>query len=368
MLERMRKLVLSTSLAVMLASVGCSGGDLNVTLPITGPSLSPLPPVDISEEPVVQVVERVQPAVVNVTTNLATSESLAGGGESRGTGTGFIVNPNGAIVTNFHVVEGGLSIRVVMADGRRFDARVIGGDPDADLAVLDIEAEGLPTVPLGQSGGLRLGEPVVALGFALALAGGPSVTSGIVSALGRTITAGDSAGTSRTYEDLIQTDAAINPGNSGGPLVDLAGRVVGINTAGVQAASAENIGFAIAIDRARDVIEDAIRNPAAPVAYMGVSTQTVDATVALQLNLTVEQGALVVDVAPGGPADEAGIAPGDVIVRIDETEVSDDEHVRDAIVERRPGDSVEVELVRSDGSTATVSVTLGVRPLPVAGE
>jgi serine protease Do len=368
MLERMRKLVLSSCLAIMLASVGCSGGGLNVTLPITGPSLSPLPPVDLSEEPVVQVVERVQPAVVNVTTNLATSESLAGGGESRGTGTGFIVEPNGAIVTNFHVVEGGLSIRVVMADGRRFDARVIGGDPDADLAVLDIDAEGLPTVPLGQSGGLRLGEPVVALGFALALAGGPSVTSGIVSALGRTITAGDSAGTSRTYEELIQTDAAINPGNSGGPLVDLAGQVVGINTAGVQAASAENIGFAIAIDRARNVIEDAIANPAAPVAYMGVSTQTVDATVALQLNLPVEQGVLVVDVAPGGPADEAGIAPGEVIVRIGETEVSDDEQVREAIVERRPGDAVEVELVRSNGSSATVSVKLGVRPLPVAGE
>jgi serine protease Do len=366
MLERMRRLGLSTLVAMTL--VGCSGGGLNVTVPVTGPSLSPLPPVDLSGDPVVQVVDRVQPAIVNVTTNLATAESLAGGGESRGTGTGFIVDPNGAIVTNFHVVEGGLSIRVVMADGRRFNARVIGGDPDADLAVLDVDAEGLPTVPLGESSDLRLGEPVVALGFALALAGGPSVTSGIVSALGRTITAGDSQGTSRTYEDLIQTDAAINPGNSGGPLVDLAGRVIGINTAGIQAGSAENIGFAIAIDRARNVIEDAIANPAAPVAYMGVTSQTVDATVAFQLNLPVEQGALVVDVAPGGPADEAGIVPGDVIVSIGETEVTDDEHVRQAIVERRPGDAIDVELVRSDGSTATVSVTLGVRPLPVAGE
>ena len=363
----MRRVVVGALVALTLATASCSGGGLDVTLPVSGPS-SPLAPIDLGDEPVVQVVERVQPAVVNVTTNLATSESLVGGGESRGSGTGFIVDETGAIVTNFHVVEGGLSIRVVMADGRRFDARVIGGDPDADLAVLDVDAEGLPAVPLGDSAELRLGEPVVALGFALALEGGPSVTSGIISALGRTITAGDSAGTSRTYEDLIQTDAAINPGNSGGPLVDLAGRVVGINTAGVQAGSAENIGFAIAVDRAKDVILDAIRNPAAPVAYMGVSTQTVDATVAFQLNLPVDQGALVVDVAPGGPADNAGIQPGDVIVRIGETETSSDELVRKAIVEQRPGDSVEIMVVRGDGSTETVSVTLGVRPLPVAGE
>jgi serine protease Do len=365
MLDRMRRRAFIALVAVTLA--GCTGsGGVNVTRPLTGPSLSPLPPVDLSGEPVVQVVERVRPAVVNVTTDVATAESLSGQ-ESRGTGTGFIVDPSGAIVTNFHVVEGGLSIRVVMADGRRFNARVIGGDPDADLAVLDIEADGLPTVPLGESGGLRLGEPVVALGFALALAGGPSVTTGIVSALGRTITAGDAQGTSRTYEDLIQTDAAINPGNSGGPLVDLAGRVIGINTAGVSAGSAENIGFAIAIDRARNVIADAIANPAAPVAYMGVSSQTVDANVAFQLSLPVESGAVVIDVAPGGPADKAGIVPGDVIVRIDGNEVTDDEHVRQGIVEHKPGDPIEVELIRSDGGAATVSVTLGVRPLPVAG-
>jgi serine protease Do len=363
----MRRLVPGFLYGLILALASCSNGGPDVTLPVSGPS-SPLPPVDLSEEPVVQVVERVQPAVVNVTTNLATSGSLVGGGEQRGTGTGFIVDSNGAIVTNFHVVEGGLSIRVVMADGRRFEARVIGGDPEADLAVLDVEAEGLPTVPLGDSEGLQLGEPVVALGFALALEGGPSVTSGIISALGRTITAGDSAGASRTYEDLIQTDAAINPGNSGGPLVDLAGRVVGINTAGVQAASAENIGFAIAVDRAKAVILDAIRNPAAPVAYMGVSTQTVDATVAFQLNLPVEQGALVVDVAPGGPADTGGIEPGDVIIRIGDTDISSDELVRQAIVEHRPGDRLDVVVVRGTGTAETVTLRLGVRPLPVAGE
>ena len=355
----MRKLAFAVFVAVLLVPAACNLGGLDVSLdPVPGPSLSPLPPIDLSDEPIVQVVERVQPVIVNVA-------SLAGSGETQGTGTGFIVDQNGAIVTNFHVVEVGLSIRVVMADGRRFDARVIGGDPEADLAVLDIDAEGLPTVPLGESDQLRLGEPVVALGFALGLEGGPSVTSGIVSALGRTITAGDGAGNNRTYEDLIQTDAAINPGNSGGPLVDLAGRVVGINTAGVQAGSAENIGFAIAIDRAKEVIADAIRDPAAPVAYMGVSTQTVDPTVAAQLNLTVDEGAVVVDVVTGGPADEAGILAGDVIVEVGGTATPGSEELRDAILEHSPGDRVEVVVVRGDGSTETVSVTFSVRPLPV---
>jgi serine protease Do len=355
----MRNLAFPVLIAVLLAPAACSLGGLDVSLePLPGPSFSPLPPIDLSEEPVVQVVERVQPAIVNVA-------SLAGSGETQGTGTGFIVDQNGAIVTNFHVVEVGLSIRVVTADGHRFDARVIGGDPEADLAVLDVDAEGLPTIPLGESDQLRLGEPVVALGFALGLEGGPSVTSGIVSALGRTITAGDSAGNSRTYEDLIQTDAAINPGNSGGPLVDLAGRVVGINTAGVQAGSAENIGFAIAIDRAREVIADAIRDPAAPVAYMGVSTQTVDPTVAVQLNLPVDEGAVVVDVVTGGPADEAGIVAGDVIVEVGAKATLSSEELRDAILDNQPDDRVDVVVVHGDGSRETVPVTFGVRPLPV---
>lgn len=355
----MRKLAFTVFMAVLLVPVGCNLGGLDVSLdPLPGPSLSPLPPIDLSDEPIVQVVERVQPVIVNVA-------SLAGSGETQGTGTGFIVDQNGAIVTNFHVVEVGLSIRVVMADGRRFDARVIGGDPEADLAVLDIDAEGLPTVPLGESDQLRLGEPVVALGFALGLEGGPSVTSGIVSALGRTITAGDGVGNNRTYEDLIQTDAAINPGNSGGPLVDLAGRVVGINTAGVQAGSAENIGFAIAIDRAKEVIADAIRDPAAPVAYLGVSTQTVDPIVAAQLNLPVDEGAVVVDVVTGGPADVAGILAGDVIVEVAGRATPGSEELRDAILEHRPGDRVDVVVVRGEGSTETVTVTFGVRPLPV---
>jgi serine protease Do len=348
--------------ATLALLAGCTGGGVSV-LPEAGP-VSPLPSVDPAADPVVRVVQAVRPAIVSVTTNVLNLQ----GGTGQGTGTGFVVRADGFIVTNFHVVEGALNIRVVTEDGRRFDARVVGGDPEADLAVLKVAARGLPTVALGDSERLELGERVVAIGFALALQGGPSVTSGIVSALGRTIEAADpnTPEGGRTYEDLIQTDAAINPGNSGGPLVDLSGRVVGINTAGVRAAEAENIGFAISINRARPVIEAAIRDPEGPAAYLGVSTQTVTAALALELDLPVNEGALVVGTAPGGPADRAGIEEGDVIVSIGGSAVGSSEELGEEIVERRPGERVEVAVVRPDGQEDTVSAELGVRPLPVA--
>jgi serine protease Do len=334
-------------------------------LPEAGP-VSPLPTVDSGADPIVRVVQAVRPGVVSVTTNVARPDL---GGTGQGTGTGFVVRADGFVVTNFHVVEGALNIRVVTEDGRRFEARVVGGDPNADLAVLKVAARGLPTVPLGDSEQLQLGEQVVAIGFALALQGGPSVTSGIVSAMGRTIEAADpnAPGGGRIYEDLIQTDAAINPGNSGGPLVDLAGRVVGINTAGVRAAEAENIGFAIAINRARPVIETAIRDPEGPVAYLGVSTQTMTAALAFQFDLPVDQGALVVGTAPRGPADRAGIEERDIIVSFDGRAVRSNEEVGTLVTGRDPGDVVDVGVVHPDGEEETFRVLLGVRPLPVAG-
>ena len=181
---------------------------------------------------------------------------------------------DGVVVTNCHVVEGGSKITVSTseAEPREFDARVIGGDCLHDLAVLKIDATGLPTVQLGDSGSLQLGQRVVALGYALALEGGPTVTTGIVSSLDRTIQAQDPNcevcdNGVRTYSDVIQTDAAINHGNSGGPLVDMQGRVVGINSAGDD--SAENIGFAISIDSAKDTIAQAQTDPLAATAYLG---------------------------------------------------------------------------------------------------
>ncbi|HYH28054.1 MAG TPA: trypsin-like peptidase domain-containing protein, partial [Actinomycetota bacterium] len=183
---RIRRSIAAGIAALVLGGCvqGSPTGELFVDLGTPTPEAT-IPHFDPGEDRIVQVVRRVRPAVVNVTTRFSTEESLVGGGGRGGGGTGFIVEPDGVIVTNYHVVEGALSIGVVTDDGERFDARVIGGDPAADLAVLDVEAEDLPTVPLGSSGDLELGQQVVAIGFALSLEGGPSVTSGIVSSLER---------------------------------------------------------------------------------------------------------------------------------------------------------------------------------------
>jgi S1-C subfamily serine protease len=353
--------------ALVLFLGGCSGEPGHWGLPTPPPPPapvppSPLPPFDRDEDRIVQVVGRVSPAVVSVTSNLGSGSE----GVEQGEGTGFIVDAGGVVVTNFHVVENGVNLRVVTANGDNLGARVIGGDPDADLAVLQVESdEPLPVVPLGSSGSLELGQPVVALGFALGLEGGPSVTSGIVSAMGRSIRAGGSGSPTRLYEGLIQTDAAINPGNSGGPLVDLDGRVVGINTAGVGAGAAENIGFAIAIDRARSVIEDAIRDPEAPQAYMGVSTRDITEAIAAQLGLPVTSGALVLEVVPGGPSDRAGIVPGDVITAIAGQEIGSPEDISEVLADLEPGQVIEVVAITPEGSEQSFELTLGTRALPV---
>jgi S1-C subfamily serine protease len=316
----------------------------------------------------VQVVHQALPAVVNVTTNLLEQNPFGGSTPGRGVGTGFIIRSDGIIVTNFHVVEGAQRITVTTSQEptRSFQARVIGGDSEADLAVLKVEATGLPTLTLGDSSRLELGESVVAVGYALALNGGPSVTSGIVSSLDREITAADPnfPKGSRTYTHVVQTDAAINPGNSGGPMLDLAGQVVGINTAAEQ--SAENIGFAIAIDAAKPTIEHAVANPSAPVAFLGVTTTSVTPLVRQQEHLSVDHGALVIAVAPKGPAQQAGIKPGDVIVKFNGKNVDSSDALGTLILAHKPGDSATVTVVHSNGGTQTVSVNLGVRPLPTA--
>jgi S1-C subfamily serine protease len=323
--------------------------------------------LDTSADPIVQVVQKVRPAVVNVTTDLVQQGPFGTQG-GQGVGSGFIVRSDGIIVTNYHVVEkaGRITVITPPPDSKRYQARVIGGDQTADLAVLKIDASGLPTVSLGDSSQLLLGQRVVALGYALALKGGPTVTTGIVSALGRTIDAQDPncdacANFSRTYSNVIQTDAAINPGNSGGPLVNLAGQVVGINTAG--AGQAENIGFAIEIDAAAPTITAAAANPSAPVAYLGVVTEDVSQSLAFQFGLPVSTGAYVVDVTPGGPAESAGVQAGYVIVGFDGHDVTSSSQLGGLIRDHVPSDHVPLEVVTPSGRK-TITVTLGVNPLP----
>jgi len=322
---------------------------------------TPPPAGSSGRNAVVRVVEQVLPAVVNVV-----NES----GESRGEGTGFVVRSDGIVVTNYHVVERASTITVLTSEEEpeRYTARVIGGDIQADLAVLDVDAEGLPTVPLGDSDALRLGQEVVAIGYALGLEGGPSVTSGIVSSLTRQITVQDDRcdaceNGQRTYTDVIQTDAAINPGNSGGPLVDLGGRVVGINTAG--AGTAENVGFAIQINPVKPTIFQAADNPSAPVAFLGVgSDDASDPQVQFELSPPVDEGAVILSVVPDGPADQAGVEVGDVLVAFGGEAVGGSEQLGELIRAHEPGDKVAVELVGPDGDRRTVTVTLGVNPVP----
>jgi S1-C subfamily serine protease len=312
---------------------------------------------------VVGVVKDVMPAVVNVV-----STTTGGTGE----GTGFVVRSDGIVVTNYHVVENATRVEVLSSDAspKRYAARVIGGDPQADVAVLKIDATGLATVPLGSSSSLQLGQQVVAIGYALGLQGGPSVTSGVVSSLTRKITVPDPrcqgcANQQRLYGDVVQTDAAINPGNSGGPLVNLAGQVVGINTAGVSAGNAENVGFAIQIDSAKPIIFQAAEHPQAPVAYMGVAS--VDASnpqVQFQMNPPVSKGAVIFSVVPNGPADRAGIQAGDTVVAFDAKAIDDAGALGQAIRSHRPGDDVSVTVVHRDGTRSTVTVTLGTNPAP----
>ena len=324
-------------------------------------------PIPTSREPVAAVVDRVLPSVVSVTTDVFRSDFT----EGQGVGTGFVV-AEGVVVTNCHVIEGASKITVSTSDERpeRFDARVIGGDCENDLAVLEIDAPDAPTVALAESSEIRLGQRVVALGYALGLEGGPTVTTGIVSSLSRTIQAEDPGCPAtacpdgvRTYPSVIQTDAAINPGNSGGPLVDMEGRVVGINSAGND--GAENIGFAIPIDRAKPVIDEAISEPLAAAAYLGVTTRDITPEVAFELDLPVEDGVVVLGTTSDGPADEAGIGQGDVIRSIGGSAISSSDSLQEALAGFDPGDTVDVEVVGDGGDARTVTVTLGTRPLPV---
>ena len=364
----MRRLLLPVLVLFAVVASACSftvGSESpSPALPADTLNATPLP---TAKEPVEAVVQRVLPAVVNVTTDIS---QTAGSGQ--GVGTGFIVRSDGVIVTNCHVVEAASKITVFTseAEPKQFDARVIGSDCLHDLAVLKIDATNMPTVKLGSSADLVLGQRVVALGYALALEGGPTVTAGIVSSLDRTITAQDpncaeetcGADRTRTYSNVVQTDAAINHGNSGGPLVNMQGLVVGINSAGDD--TAPNIGFAIAIDSVKQTIADAEENPLGVSAYLGVSTETVTSDLAFQLGLTVEEGAYVVSTPSDAPAQTAGISAGDVIVGIDGNDVATADDVGRILEGLKAGQSVAVEVIGTDGSRRTVDVTLAARPGP----
>lgn len=301
------------------------------------------------------ILARVQPAVVAIRTRTLSLGDFLRPVPGQGAGTGFVISEDGVIVTNNHVVAGAQSIEVVFGNDRKMPARVLGRDPTADLAVLRVDASGLTPAVLGNSDELRVGDDVVAIGNALALEGGPTVTRGIVSAQNRTIVAENGV----RLEHVIQTDTAINPGNSGGPLVNSSGEVVGINTA--VAGDAQNIGFSIAITQAKPIIEE-LRQGTRP--FLGVNMFEVTPDVAQELDLKVDKGALVVEVTEGSGAEVGGIRPHDVIVEIDGKTIEDPGDVSDAVRGHKPGDELKVTVVR-DGDRQTLDVRLGERPADV---
>jgi S1-C subfamily serine protease len=281
---------------------------------------------------------------------------------SSGAGTGMILSADGDLLTNAHVVANASRIEVKLSNGKTMSARLVGSDPRADVALLKIQdASGLPVVQVGKSADLRVGDDVVAIGNALALPGGPTVTEGIVSALDRAIGTG-----SDVLEHLIQTDAAINPGNSGGPLVNASGQVVGMNTAVIQStgqSDAQNIGFAIASDTFKPIVEQLRTEPgsASDRAFLGVYTQNLNENIQSRLGVQAGAGALVVQVTPGTPADQAGLAPGDVITGLGGGTVRSSDELGTEVRKHKPGDKVELRWQRGS-SDRTASVTLAQVP------
>jgi serine protease Do len=270
-------------------------------------------------------------------------------------GSGVIVTPDGTILTNNHVIDGASDIKVYLSDKREFKAKLVGADPKTDIAVLKIDAGGLPTLPLGDSSQLNVGDLIFAIGDPFGI--GETATMGIVSATGR-----GQLGI-EDYENFIQTDAAINPGNSGGAMIDIHGNLVGINTAILSHGSGgnEGVGFAIPMSMAKPVMDQILAHGKVVRGYLGVHIQDLSPEIAKAFNYHLSGGALIGDVSPNTPASKAGLQKGDVIVKLDGQPVSDYVDLRLRISQMAPGTSVKLDVWR-DGKTQNYTVALGELP------
>jgi serine protease DegQ len=271
-----------------------------------------------------------------------------------GLGSGVIVSPTGYVLTNNHVIEGADEIEVVLTDGRKSKATIVGTDPDSDLSLLKIELDKLPVIVLGNSDALQVGDPVLAIGNPFGV--GQTVTSGIVSALGR-----NHLGIN-TFENFIQTDAAINPGNSGGALVDIHGQLQGINTA-IYSRSGGNmgIGFAIPVTTARQVMEALVKDGQVTRGWIGVEPHELSAELAQTFALQREQGVIITGVLQRGPAANAGVTPGDVILSLAGKTVDSVPSLLNTVASLKPGQPTQI-VVERKGKSLELSITPGLRP------
>jgi S1-C subfamily serine protease len=308
-----------------------------------------------------------------IATQVSSDSPFFGPQETSASGSGFVIDRAGHIVTNYHVIEGAKEVQVNFSGDDRMDAKVIGSDPSTDIAVLQIDAQAraLTRLPLGDSGAVRVGDAVIAIGNPFSLE--RTVTAGIVSALQRRITAPDGF----AIDEVIQTDAAINRGNSGGPLMNANGEVIGVN-AQIETETGGNvgIGFAIPINTVKEVVSQLIDRGKVEHAYLGVEMATIDDSIAETFNLSVDRGVLVMRVHDDSPAERAGLKGGttpvvvdgesyllggDVITKADDEEIESADELGDIVASRQPGEELELEINR-DSETQTITITLGRRP------
>jgi S1-C subfamily serine protease len=374
----LKKLAIAAAVVVFLTAVLLSGATLDRLYGFTPldrffPRANTILQQKVVNEQsdVIDVVKNVGPTVVTVSAQTPARQVIqfspfggftqgTQGGTQQDIGSGFVVSADGLIVTNKHVVsDTTLTYKVSTSDGKTYDAKQISRDPNNDIAVIKIDAAGLTPVQLGDSSGLQVGQFVIAIGTALGQFRN-TVTTGVVSGLGRGISAGDEyQGYVEELDNVIQTDAAINPGNSGGPLLNSAGQVIGINVAVAQ--GAQNIGFSIPINTVKDDLASFAATGKFPVkAYLGVEYQMLTQQVAL-LN-QVPQGAYVVSIVAGSPAEKAGIEVGDVIYKVDGTSLNDASGgLSKVIAAKNPGDSLSLDIWRN-GAQTTIKVTLSESP------
>ncbi|MGB9858081.1 MAG: S1C family serine protease [Dictyoglomaceae bacterium] len=324
--------------------------------------------LDAFERDIVTMVNKAMPAVVNISTVTLVEDFFFGVFPQSGVGSGFIIDPKGYIITNYHVVEGARKIDVTLSEGQRYKGRLVGYDKRSDLAVIKIDGDNFPYLPLGNSDNLQPGQFAIAIGNPYGL--NRTVTLGIISALNRTIIEPNGV----RLENLIQTDAAINPGNSGGPLLNIKGEVIGINTA--IRSDAQGIGFAIPINKAKEIADKLIKEGKVTYPWIGIKGYAIEPDYLNYIKFPVEKGVVIAEVVPGSPADKAGlrggdrqiyiddtplIIGGDIIIKIDGKPVETMEELRSEVQKRKVGDWVTLTYIRGN-KEYTVKLQLAAMP------
>ena len=358
--KKMKPYLLVTVIGVVLGAsltLGCGSYQAkpSTSPQVQNPLQQPVAQAGISEArntPIVRAAQAVGPTVVGIS-NKAYAQDLLNDKRilvDQGVGSGVIFDANGYIVTNYHVVENAQEIVVSLADGRTFAGKVLGVDQPTDLAIVKIEATGLPAASFGDSDALLVGEPAIAIGNPLGLEFRGSVTTGVISALNRSIELGD-----RKFK-LIQTDAAINPGNSGGALVNADGVVIGINSAKIAASGVEGISFAIPINTVRPVIQSIIDKGRVIRAYLGVSVLDRNSAARLGYDLGIDKGVYVAKISPNGPARKAKLRVGDVILKVAGNETNSVADLRAVLDSQVVGSKVDVLIDRDGEQTNIVAI------------